>query len=93
MSLIQDLRRDGINAIKVEPEGDKIMRMNQQTARIESGSILLPRRAAWLDEFRKELLAFPAGRYTDQVDAFSQALNRAFNRRGEVSWGFVEGLY
>jgi hypothetical protein len=24
---------------------------------------------------------FPAGRYNDQVDAFSQALNRAFNRR------------
>ncbi len=93
MSLIQDLRRDNIHAIKIDPDGDKVMRMNEQTARIEAGSVHLPSRAGWLDEFRRELLAFPAGRYSDQVDAFSQALNRAFNRRrGEVSWGWVEGL-
>jgi len=27
-------------------------------------------------------MAFPAGRYTDQVDAFSQVLKRAFTDRG-----------
>jgi predicted phage terminase large subunit-like protein len=37
MSLIQDLKRQGINAIAVDPEGDKAMRMNAQTARIEAG--------------------------------------------------------
>jgi predicted phage terminase large subunit-like protein len=81
MSLIQDLKREGIYAIAVDPEGDKAMRMNAQTARIEAGSVLLPRQAHWLDEFRAEILAFPAGRYSDQVDAFSQALHRAFNAR------------
>jgi hypothetical protein len=55
--------------------------MNAQTARIEARSISLPRRAGWLDEFRRELLAFPAGRYSDQVDALSQAMNHAFNPR------------
>jgi phage terminase large subunit-like protein len=79
MSLVQDLKREGINAIAVDPEGDKAMRMNAQTARIEAGSVLLPRQASWLDEFRAEILPFPAGRYSDQVDAFSQALHRAFN--------------
>jgi predicted phage terminase large subunit-like protein len=94
MSLIQELKREHIHAIPVDPEGDKVMRMNAQTARIEAGSVSLPRQAHWLDEFRREMLAFPAGRYADQVDAFSQALDRAFNReRGEVSWGFVKGLY
>lgn len=69
------------------------MRMNQQTARIEAGSVFLPKQAPWLDEFRRELLAFPAGRYSDQADAFSQALNRAYNRRGgEFSVGWVRGL-
>src|SRR6266699_3811807 len=54
----------------------------------------LPRSAGWLDEFRREVMAFPAGHYTDQIDAFSQALDRAFNRRGgEVGWKFVRGLY
>ena len=94
MSLIQDLKSDHIPAIAVNPDGDKIMRMNRQTARIEAGSVWLPRHASWLDEFRRELLAFPAGRHSDQVDALSQALERAFSYRGaEVSWGFVKGLY
>jgi predicted phage terminase large subunit-like protein len=61
MSLIQDLIREDIRAIEVKPEGEKIMRMNAHTARIEAGYVHVPRRAAWLDEFRKEIMAFPAG--------------------------------
>jgi predicted phage terminase large subunit-like protein len=91
MSLIQDLRGAGIHAIAVDPAGDKVMRMNEQTARIEAGSVSLPKQAPWLDEFRREILAFPDGRYSDQVDAFSQALNRAFYRTdGEFSWGWLK---
>jgi predicted phage terminase large subunit-like protein len=90
MSLIQDLRGAGIHAIAVDPAGDKVMRMNEQTARIEAGSVSLPKQAPWLDEFRREILAFPDGRHSDQVDAFSQALNRAFYRTdGEFSWGWL----
>jgi predicted phage terminase large subunit-like protein len=89
MSLIQELKRENIHAIAIDPEGDKAMRMKEQTARIEAGSVFLPSRAGWLDDFRREILAFPAGRYTDQVDAFSQALKRAFTRRGEVLVGFI----
>ena len=62
MSLLQDLRRDGIHAVAVDPEGDKLMRMNAETARIEAGAVSLPRRAAWLEELKRELLAFPNGR-------------------------------
>ena len=88
MSLIQELKRENIHALAIDPQGDKIMRMNAQTARIEAGSVFLPSRANWLDDFRGEILAFPAGRYTDQVDALSQALDRAFTqRRGEVRTG------
>jgi hypothetical protein len=66
------------NPIGIEPEGDKIMRMSAQSARIEAGSVLSPRQAPWLDEFQREVLAFPYCRYNDQVDALSQALKRAF---------------
>ena len=45
---------------------------------IEAGSVLLPKQASWLDEFRCEVLAFPNSRYNDQVDALSQGLKRAF---------------
>jgi predicted phage terminase large subunit-like protein len=95
MALIQDLEREHIHAIAVEPKGDKVIRMNAQTARVEAGSVSLPQRAPWLDEFRQELLAFPASRHTDQIDAFSQALDHAFNNRtrGEFSVSYVAGMY
>ncbi len=93
MSLIQDLQREGMYAIGVDPVGDKVMRMNEQTARIEAGSVWLPSRAPWLGEFRREISAFPRGRHSDQVDAFSQALRRVYNRsEGEFSVGWVRGL-
>jgi predicted phage terminase large subunit-like protein len=93
MSLIQELRREGIRAIEVKPEGDKIMRMNAHTAKIEAGYVHIPRRASWLDEFRKETMAFPVGKYDDQIDALSQALDRAFSNRNFMYCGPIKGLY
>ena len=93
MSLIQDLKREGIRAIPVKPTTDKVIRMNAHTARIEAGCVHLPRHAAWLDEFRRELMLFPAGKHDDQVDALSQGLDRAFNYRKRATTGTVVGLY
>ena len=75
MSLIQDLKSsEQIYAIPIKPEGEKKMRMYANTAKIESGAVHVPQWAPWLDAFRHEILAFPAGRADDQVDALSQAL-------------------
>lgn len=93
MSLIQDLKGEGIHAIAVKPTMDKVMRMNAHTARIEAGCVHLPRLASWLDDFRKELMAFPACKYDDQVDALSQALDRAFLHRDVFYCGPLKGLY
>ena len=93
MGLIQDLEREHIHAIAINPDRDKIMRMNNRTGQIEAGSVFLPRRAPWLDDFRRELCAFPGGRYNDQVDAFSQALDRAFEPRRQITIGIVRGMY
>ena len=76
-SLIQDLRQQDIHAIGIMPEGDKVMRMAAQTACIEAGALHVPRKAPWLDEFKSELLAFPGSKHDDQIDALSQALQRA----------------
>jgi predicted phage terminase large subunit-like protein len=91
-SLIQDLKRDRIHAVKVKPTVEKILRMNAHTARIEAGSVHVPRQASWLEDCRAEILAFPASRYDDQIDALSQALDRAFIHEGTISVGFVRGL-
>jgi predicted phage terminase large subunit-like protein len=78
LSLIQDLKRQDIHPIGVNPEAEKVLRMAAQTAPIEAGAVHLPARAAWLEEFRKEILSFPMSKHDDQIDAFSQALQRAF---------------
>ena len=91
MSLIQDLRRENIHPIGVDPDGDKIMRMAAQTAPIEAGAVHLPLNAPWLDEFKREILSFPMGKHDDQIDALSQALHRAFAPKPPVAmfgrWG------
>ena len=74
-SLIQDLRDSNILAHPIKPEGDKVMRMAAQAAKIENGEVFLPRHAEWLDDLRTELLAFPHGSHDDQVDSISQALS------------------
>jgi predicted phage terminase large subunit-like protein len=73
--LIQDLRREGkLRPIPIRPERDKIVRLDAQSPEIEAGHVLLPEQAPWLDDFRAEILAFPYGRYDDQVDSASQFL-------------------
>jgi predicted phage terminase large subunit-like protein len=76
LSLIQDLQRENIYAVGIDPDGDKLQRMEAQTALIEAGAVHLPSNAPWLDEFKKEVLSFPKGRHDDQVDALSQGLQR-----------------
>ncbi|MGQ0659429.1 hypothetical protein [Sphingosinicella sp.] len=38
------------------------------------GQLLLPPDAPWLSEFKAEVLAFPNGRFTGQVDALGQLM-------------------
>src|SRR5260221_14780607 len=52
--------------------------MAPQTEPIEAGDDHLPARAPWVEEFKKEILSFPASKHDDQIDALSQALQRAF---------------
>ena len=94
MSLIQDLKRDyQIRPIAIDPVGDKIIRMAAQTAKIESGAIYLPRRAAWLSEFQKEIMSFPRGHSDDQVDALSQALKYMSDAKSRRAyWGPISGM-
>lgn len=72
--LIQDLIEEGVSmVIGCQPEGDKIMRLHAQTATMENGFVYLPTEAHWVDDYLREMLAFPNGRHDDQVDATAQA--------------------
>jgi hypothetical protein len=70
VGLIQLLReKPNLNVIGRHPKDDKQARLSRHQGRFEAGRIMLPVEAPWLADFENELLAFPNGRYDDQVDA------------------------
>ncbi len=76
-ALIQELKSEGVFRIEpyiVPPGSDKYFRFAAQTIKFESGKVLLPRQASWLDEYVREITGFPGARYDDQVDSTAQAL-------------------
>lgn len=77
ISLIQELRVEGVfsvEAYKPAPGSDKYLRLHAQSIKFESGQVFLPTQAPWLDEYERELTGFPGGKYDDQVDSTTQAL-------------------
>jgi predicted phage terminase large subunit-like protein len=71
--LIQSLREQLANVTPYRPATDKWARAIAQSDLFAGGSVRLPRRAEWHEEFIAELLGFP-GRHDDQVDALTQGL-------------------
>lgn len=79
--------------IPVEPKGSKAERVYAQTHWLESGRVLLPQAADWLQAFIGELLGFDdtaeakRGQHDDQVDALTQLLQYCDRGAG------LRGLY
>jgi predicted phage terminase large subunit-like protein len=91
MGLLQLLREEQLlNVIGRRPKADKEVRMSQHEGRFEAGNILLPKEAPWLADFEAELLAFPSGRYDDQVDALLLFLDW-FHQRERFDGSYMTG--
>lgn len=75
-AIIDALKHEVSGIIPVEPDGSKTARAHAVTALFEAGNVLLPDRsiAPWVDEYKLELLRFPAGAHDDQVDATTQGI-------------------
>jgi predicted phage terminase large subunit-like protein len=75
-SLAQDLYAQTRLPIKAIPTANKSKteRAYLVTDFIEAGRVWLPKNAIWLDGFIKELSHFPHGKFSDQVDALTMAL-------------------
>ena len=63
---------------------DKEMRLEAAIPSIKNGMVYLLDGATWLEEFVKEVSAFPNWPYSDRVDALSQCLN--FKRESEAEY-------
>jgi len=87
-SLIQELRADGFSQVEAAPslDGDKIMRLHSQTAKIEGGFVLFPKEAPWLDAYVYELVGFPNTKNDDQVDSTVFALAWTTPKGGARGW-------
>jgi predicted phage terminase large subunit-like protein len=78
-ALISDLtRKYGKLVVPIDPDGrSKSARLRAHAATIIANGICLPAHAPWRNDFIKEFVAFPNGKFTDQVDATTQFLDHA----------------
>jgi predicted phage terminase large subunit-like protein len=90
-ALAQELQNEGLPAVRINVEQNKVTRMMIQSAKVESGRLLLPRSATWLEDFEAELFAFPGSPHDDQVDALAQALAHEITTYGWTDKS-LEGL-
>ena len=80
--LVQELRRTAnIPVVGIKPEGSKESRLDAITPWFESGKVLLPDSAPWLDDWIEEHVSFPTGTHDDQVDTTSLALAQLAGRQ------------
>lgn len=75
-SLAQDLYDSTRLPIKAVPTSNKSKteRAYLVTDFIEAGRVWLPKNAIWLEDFLEELSHFPHGKFSDQVDSLTMAL-------------------
>jgi predicted phage terminase large subunit-like protein len=79
VALISDLStKHGDLIIPVEPDGrSKSARLRVHAETILAKRIHLPAEEPWRDDFVAEFVEFPRGKFTDQIDATTQFLDRA----------------
>jgi predicted phage terminase large subunit-like protein len=83
--LVQMLARESaIPIYGIPPKGDKISRVQSVSVLFETGKVMLPERASWLDAWLEEHLRFPVARHDDQVDCTSLALSWLHERNLET---------
>ncbi len=74
-SLLQELRRETtLPLIAILPKQDKVTRVARISSLLEAGKVSVPKYAAWLPAFERELFAFPNAAHDDMVDALTQGL-------------------
>jgi predicted phage terminase large subunit-like protein len=87
LTIIQELLREGLPIVRLEPDKDKVTRALPACARYEEHRVFHPRGASWIDDFEGELLVFPNGKNDDQVDTVSYAALQLPNVSGQVRGG------
>ena len=77
-SVISTLKNEISGIIPVNPRASKESRAAAVSPIIEAGNVYLPSPSLhpWINDFIEECATFPGSRYSDQVDALTQAVAR-----------------
>jgi predicted phage terminase large subunit-like protein len=95
--LIQDLQADKdfkIKPLAVQPHGEKMIRMDNQTPKLEAGLVVLPAvelQLPWLPDLERDLFSFPDCVEWDAIDALSQFLDWAYKAKKDFNFSLSLG--
>ncbi len=91
---IESQLKAAISGIKlIEPEGSKIARATAAEPALESGHVWVPHNELlhpWVPGFINEAAGFPFGKYDDQVDTASQAINFLNKKINSNFWKLIQ---
>lgn len=73
LTVIQELIRDGLPVMRLEPDQDKVSRALPAVARTSEHRVYIPSQAEWVDEALSQLVGFPNATNDDIVDTVSYA--------------------
>ncbi len=84
-SIVQQIKRDTLlNIIEDEsPKDSKIERAHAASPTIESGRVLLPEGAPWVEAFLDEVCTFPRAAHDEHVDNLVAMVRRFFGKSGQ----------
>lgn len=88
-AVIQDLRATTLLPIvPIEPEGEKVMRLSNESGAYESGIVRHPKHkiAHWIAPFEAELVTIPSSTHDDRGDSTSQFLKWAKRHAARMSY-------
>lgn len=74
-ALIAEMSKAGLSTIGVRPQHSKQIRLQIELKKFRNHEVLFPKLAFFLQDMEAELLAFPRGRFDDQVDSICLALS------------------
>ncbi|GAB5466640.1 MAG: phage terminase large subunit [Candidatus Kapaibacteriales bacterium] len=63
--------KKGLPVTKLQAKGDKMVRAYAFQPLLEGGRVYLPKKAPWLEAFKKEVDEFPTSKHDDQVDCLT----------------------
>jgi predicted phage terminase large subunit-like protein len=76
LGLCQELRKQGFRHVEGASGNGKLVDANETLPMIEGGRVSVVANCPGLTDFRDEVIAFPDGKYDDQVDSMVQILKR-----------------